>query len=137
MAARHPALPLERVIMHNHAISWFEIPVSDLDRASAFYGKVVGQPLVREQMGPQDLAVFPFERNSGIGGCIMSADYLRPGSTGNMIYLVIKDGIDQALTRVQQAGGSVAQGKTALPGDMGHYAHIIDSEGNRVGLHAA
>jgi uncharacterized protein len=123
--------------MQPNAISWFEIPVSDLDRASAFYGKVVGQPLVREQMGPQDLAVFPFERHAGIGGCIMAADYLKPGSAGNLIYLAINDDIDAALTRVQQAGGSIAQGKTALPGDMGHYAHIIDSEGNRVGLHAA
>lgn len=123
--------------MQPNAISWFEIPVSDLDRASAFYGKVIGQPLVREQMGPQDLAVFPFERKAGIGGCIMAADYLKPGDGGNLIYLAINDDIDAALTRVQQAGGSIAQGKTALPGDMGHYAHIIDSEGNRVGLHAA
>lgn len=123
--------------MQNNAISWFEIPVSDLDRASEFYGKLVGKPLLREPMGPQTMAVFPFARDSGIGGCIMNADYMTPGSAGNLIYLAIDDDIDSALMRVAQAGGSIALGKTALPGDMGHYAHFVDSEGNRVGLHAA
>lgn len=38
--------------MQNNAISWFEIPATDLDRATEFYGRVVGSPLVREPMGP-------------------------------------------------------------------------------------
>ncbi len=123
--------------MQSNAISWFEIPANNLDRASEFYGKVIGQSLVRETMGPIELAVFPFERKTGIGGCIMTVDYLKPSDSGNLVYLSVEDDIDSALTRAQQAGGRIALGKTALPGDMGHYAHIIDSEGNRVGLHAA
>ncbi len=123
--------------MQSNAISWFEIPANNLDRASEFYGKVIGQSLVRETMGPIELAVFPFERKAGIGGCIMTVDYLKPSDSGNLVYLSVEDDIDSALTRAQQAGGRIALGKTALPGDMGHYAHIIDSEGNRVGLHAA
>ena len=39
------------------AINWFEIPVTDIDRAQAFYEAVLGQPLRREPMGPQTLAV--------------------------------------------------------------------------------
>ena len=120
----------------NNALTWFEIPAADLNRAATFYGKVIGQSLVRESMGPHDMAVFPFERQSGVGGCLMAADYLKPGDVGNVIYLQINDSIDAALSRALQAGGKVALGKTALPGDMGYYAHIIDSEGNRVGLHA-
>jgi uncharacterized protein len=122
--------------MQNNAITWFEIPASNLNRASEFYGKVIGHSLVRETMGPHELAVFPYERATGIGGCIMAVDYLKPSDSGNIIYLSVRDTIDAALTRAQQAGGRVALGKTALPGDMGHYAHIIDSEGNRVGLHS-
>jgi predicted enzyme related to lactoylglutathione lyase len=123
--------------MKNNAITWFEIPASNLNRASEFYGKVIGDSLVRENMGAHEMAVFPYERKTGIGGCIMDVDYLKPSESGNLIYLLVKDDIDAALARAQQAGGRVALGKTALPGDMGHYAHIIDSEGNRVGLHAA
>jgi len=53
-----------------------------------------------------------------------------------MIYLNAAPKIDDALARVAKAGGKVVLPKTALPGDMGFYAHMIDSEGNRVGLHA-
>jgi predicted enzyme related to lactoylglutathione lyase len=72
----------------------------------------------------------------GVGGCLMSVDYMKPTDNGNVLYLSV-DGIDAALHRAQQAGGRIALGKTPLPGDLGHFAHIIDSEGNRVGLHAA
>ena len=44
--------------------------------------------------------------------------------------------IDDWLARVEPAGGRVITPKTALPPGMGLLAHILDSEGNRVGLHA-
>jgi predicted enzyme related to lactoylglutathione lyase len=66
----------------------------------------------------------------------MSSKPLQPGATGTVIYLAVDDPLDAALARVAQAGGKVAVGRTELPGDMGCYAHIIDTEGNRVGLHA-
>jgi len=40
------------------------------------------------------------------------------------------------LDRVAPAGGTVVQPKTVLPQGLGAYAHIIDTEGNRVALHA-
>ena len=42
------------------AINWFEIPVTDLDRAQAFYEAVLAAPLRREPMGPTTLAVLPY-----------------------------------------------------------------------------
>ncbi len=104
--------------MQNNAISWFEIPATDLDRATAFYGRVVGSPLVREHMGPNELAVFPYQRGIGIGGCVLAVDYLKPSDSGNLIYLHIADGIDAALARAEQAGGRIALGKTALPANI-------------------
>jgi uncharacterized protein len=65
---------------------------------------------------------------------LISGNNMKPTSSGNIIYLVVGD-LDAALSRTQKAGGSIALQKTALPGDMGCYAHIIDSEGNRIGLH--
>jgi predicted enzyme related to lactoylglutathione lyase len=118
-----------------NAITWFEIPVTDMSRAGRFYAQVLGKPLDAQQFGPNELMVFPYQQ-PGVGGCLMPYKPLQPGANGTVIYLAVSDTIDAALARVTQAGGDVAQGRTELPGDMGCYAHIIDSEGNRVGLHA-
>ena len=44
--------------------------------------------------------------------------------------------LDTVLARVAGAGGRVTTPKVQLPEGMGCFAHITDSEGNRVGLHA-
>jgi uncharacterized protein len=123
-------------IYMNNALSWFEIPVNDLKRAAEFYGNVIGQSLISETMGPQEMAVFPYNREQGVGGCLISTDYQKPTATGNIIYLQI-DNLDAALARAQKVGGKIALNKVELPNDNGGgcFAHIIDSEGNRVGLH--
>ncbi|MDV7397147.1 VOC family protein, partial [Arthrospira platensis SPKY1] len=43
---------------HN-VVSWFEIPVTDMSRAIAFYEAVMGYKLNRQQMGPVEMAWFP------------------------------------------------------------------------------
>jgi predicted enzyme related to lactoylglutathione lyase len=37
---------------------------------------------------------------------------------------------------VEKAGGRITLARTALPEGMGFFAHFVDCEGNRVGLHA-
>lgn len=41
-------------------INWFEIPVTDMARAIAFYEQVMQISLRRETMDGADLAVFPY-----------------------------------------------------------------------------
>lgn len=122
--------------MQTSALTWFEIPVDNLNRASSFYEMVLAQELKRQTMAGHELAVFEYERESGTGGCLIKNDALKPTGNGSIVYLNAGKDLEAALTRVWNAGGHVALPKTALPGDMGYYAHIIDSEGNRVGLHA-
>ncbi len=119
---------------HN-ALTWFEIPATDLARAERFYSQVIGQPLEKQQFGPHELMVFPYQQ-PGVGGCLMNYESLQPSQQGTVIYLSIGDALDSALQRATQAGGQIALGRTELPAGMGCYAHIIDSEGNRIGLHA-
>ena len=57
-------------------------------------------------------------------------------ANGTLVYLNAGPSLDAWLARVPAAGGSVALPKVTLPDGMGCFAHIIDSEGNRVGLHA-
>jgi predicted enzyme related to lactoylglutathione lyase len=40
------------------------------------------------------------------------------------------------LKRATAAGAKVILPKMALPGEQGFIAHVSDSEGNRIGLHA-
>jgi uncharacterized protein len=122
--------------MIRNAVTWFEIPAADLERAQRFYETVLGAPLRREQMGPQQLAVFAYDDN-GVGGCLhIDTPPVRPSRDGTRVYLDASPSLDAALGRVERAGGRVAIGKTALPPGMGFFAHIEDSEGNVVGLHA-
>ncbi len=82
------------------------------------------------------LAVFPYA-DSGVGGCLMAGPGTpAPSAVGTMVYLNAEPSLDAVLARVERAGGRIATPKVQLPGDMGVFAHVTDSEGNRVGLHA-
>lgn len=121
-----------------NAISWFEIPTTQLDRAQAFYEAVLGRPMRREAMGPSLGAVFAYSaQEDGVGGALMmgpSAPQLSGG--GTLVYLDASPALDAALQQVLAHGGSIALPRQALPPGMGFFAHITDLDGNRVGLHA-
>jgi len=119
-----------------NAINWFEIPVADMDRAQRFYEVTLARALRREKFGAQELAVFPYE-DPQVGGCLQaSSGNAAPEGAGVRIYLDCMPSIDAALKRARTAGGEVVVPKTALPPGMGFFAHVRDSEGNVVGLHA-
>jgi predicted enzyme related to lactoylglutathione lyase len=119
-----------------HALNWFEIPVRDMDRAQAFYETLLGTPMRREQMGPQTLAVFAYDE-AGVGGCLLAGKHIpEPSLHGALVYLTARPSLDAVLARLEAAGGRLATPKLELPGDMGCFAHITDTEGNRVGLHS-
>lgn len=119
-----------------NAINWFEIPVADMDRAQAFYEKVLGRTLKREDFGGDLLAVFPHDEPA-IGGCLIAgAQRTAESKSGIRIYLDCMPSIDAVLSRVEAAGGQVVAPKSALPAGMGFIAHLRDTEGNEVGLHA-
>ena len=121
-----------------NAISWFEIPCANLAKAQSFYEGVLNCQLRREAMGPSDGAVFPYDApNDGVGGALMSGPTAPPqGTGGTVIYLDASPSLDAALARVAGCGGHIALPRQALPPGMGFFAHIVDLEGNRVGLHA-
>jgi hypothetical protein len=129
------ALITQGVAVKN-AISWFEIPCHDLARAQVFYEDVLACRLRREAMGPSEGAVFPYE-GEGVGGCLMAGPSApQPAPGGVLVYLDCSPSLDAALARDTQAGGRIALPRQALPPGMGFFAHIIDPDGNRLGLHA-
>jgi predicted enzyme related to lactoylglutathione lyase len=121
--------------MQHDAVHWFEIPVSDIDRAQRFYETLLARAMRREQMGPQTLAVFAYE--GGIGGALLkSATAPEPGTAGTLVYLNAKPSLDAVLARARELGAEVLLPKLELPNDIGFIAQIVDSEGNRIGLHS-
>lgn len=121
-----------------NAITWFEIPTTQLDRAQAFYEAVLGQTLRRENMGPSEGAVFPYDGAAdGVGGALMMGPTApQVSGSGTLVYLDASPSLDAALERAVAQGGRVALPRQALPPGMGVFAHIHDLDGNRVGLHA-
>ena len=118
------------------AINWFEIPVANMDRAQSFYEKVLGRTLKRENFGGGLMAVFPYEQPA-TGGCLTAgANGAAAAGSGIRVYLDCMPSIDAALARVVAAGGQIVAAKSALPEDMGFIAHLRDTEGNEIGLHA-
>ena len=114
---------------------WFEIPASDFDRAVGFYENVFDTRLVREKFGPADMAVFPAE-GQATSGAIMKGEGYAPAAAGAVVYLRSKVDLNVPLSKITALGGRVATPKTALPEGMGYFAHFVDCEGNRVGLHS-
>jgi uncharacterized protein len=121
-----------------NAISWFEIPTTNLNLAQTFYEAVLGRPMRREAMGPSEGAVFAYApQNDGVGGALMMGPTASTKSAGGaLIYLDATPSLDAALGRVVANGGQIALPTQALPPGMGFFAHITDLDGNRVGLHA-
>ena len=121
-----------------HSINWFEIPVADLSRAMKFYEAMTVQKLKREAFGApgEEMAIFEVDSQEGITGCLLFGQDTKPAQQGSTVYLNAAPSIDAWIERAQKAGAKIITPKTALPPGMGYFAHILDSEGNRVGLHA-
>ncbi len=119
-------------------IDWFEIPVNDLPRAQGFYEAVLQTSLQRESYtGPgMQMAVFPGEGDAVKGALMSGHPALQVGACGTLVYLHAGASLDEALQRVLAAGGQIAMGKVVLPEGLGFMAHMLDVDGNRVGLHA-
>ncbi len=115
-------------------ITWFEIPATDLERAKRFYETIFETELnVMDFGGP--MAIFPHEDRS-VGGCIVAGRDSHPSPHGTLVYLNAEGRLDRTVDLVTQAGGRVDTPKMKITDDIGYVAYIIDSEGNRVGLHA-
>jgi predicted enzyme related to lactoylglutathione lyase len=121
---------------HPHRINWFEIPVTNIDKAAALYAAVLGVELKREDFFGVPHAVFLKGDQDGVTGTLISDPKRAPSKgVGTVVYLHAKDGVAACLARATTAGAKVVQPTTAI-GPFGTIALIEDLDGNVVGLHA-
>lgn len=123
-----------------NAIYWTEIPVKDFTRAKKFYETIFGieMPLVPMERGKY--AIFPVDREAlGAGGAIVEGKGYEPSQNGAVVYLDRGDeDLSLILSKVETAGGKIFMPKkmNGATDAMGYIAHILDSEGNKIGLHS-
>jgi predicted enzyme related to lactoylglutathione lyase len=121
-----------------NAISWFEIGTTDLERAQKFYEAIFSIQLIPMDLPNMKMRMFPLEDMMGVGGALVhSGGFHKPSATdGPLIYLNGNPDVQLVLDKVVAAGGQVLVPKTEISPDYGYMAVIIDSEGNRIGLHS-
>lgn len=122
-----------------NAIGWFEVPVTDFDRAKTFYSAIFDFEMPEIDMAGIRMGMFLYDRdNGGIGGAICHGEGYKPaGGDGPKIYLDGGSDLNTVLERVPGAGGQIALPKTEIAPGMGYFAFFSDPEGNVMGLYSA
>ncbi len=119
-----------------NGLNWFEIPVKDFDRANKFYSTILGADLTPWEMGGAKLGMFPGDREGVSGAIIAGEGANEPCDKGTTVYLNCDGILDEALSKVEAAGGKIVVPKMLVSDDIGHIGIVIDTEGNKVGLHS-
>jgi predicted enzyme related to lactoylglutathione lyase len=122
-----------------NAISWFEIPATDLDRAQKFYETIFEIKMIPMEMEHFKMRMFPIDNPmEGIGGTLVHViDFYKPSATdGVLIYLNANPDVQTVLDKIEKAGGKIVVPKTQISPEYGYMAVFIDTEGNRIALHS-
>ena len=114
-------------------VVWFDLPVADLERASRFYGAVLGIKVSQESGGGFKFAVLE-HGPQGNGGCLVPKAN-EVSAAGILVYMNVDGRIRDAVKEAEKHGGRVVEKITGI-GPHGFRAVILDSEGNRVALHS-
>lgn len=131
---------LKKIDEQTNVLTWFEIPVADIDRAQKFYETILDIKMVKRTDGEDEAVFFPFDPNviqatSGrVTGILSKSDRNKPSGSGTLIYINASPNIQTALDKVEKAGGKIISPKVQIP--PGFIAIVIDSEGNKIGLHS-
>lgn len=123
--------------MKPNMVGWFEIPVSDMDRAKTFYETVFQVEIKVMDFGELIMGWFPSQGAEVYGspGTLIKQESYIPSKEGTMVYFMCKD-VQNELDRIEAAGGKIYQAKKQISPEYGYMGVFIDSEGNRVALHS-
>lgn len=132
---------LRKIDEQTNVLTWFEIPVSDIDRAKKFYETILDIKMIKRGDGENEGVFFPFnpdivQATSGrVTGVLSKSAKNAPSDKGTVVYINASPRIQTVLDKVVPAGGRIIEPKQSF-GPVGFIAVILDSEGNRIGLHS-
>jgi uncharacterized protein len=122
---------------NENAINWFEIPVTDIERAKHFYQVALSIHMEQMDMGGMQMATFPWEAGSGkLSGALVQTESNQPSGNGTIVYLNANPDLAPVLDRLQSEGAQIVMPKTLIDEQTGYMAMFLDLDGNRVGLHS-
>ena len=122
---------------NENSINWFEIPASDIKRAVKFYETIFSIEMPQMEMGGS-MAFFPADNMAGkVGGAVVQSNMHKASAEGVIIYLNGNPDLDNALGKVEKAGGKVVMPKTKITEEIGFMAFFTDTEGNKIGIHSS
>jgi uncharacterized protein len=117
----------------SNPVVYFEIPVTDMNRAIKFYKSVFQFDFDKENIDNNEMALFPFiDENSGISGALAKGQIYKPTKDGVVIYFKTEN-IDETLKLATSNGGQILYPKT--DNGIGLVAEFEDTEGNRIALY--
>lgn len=122
-----------------NAISWFEIPTIDINRAQKFYETIFGINMMPMDMPNIKMRMFPLDdMMTQVGGALVDSGGFHKASVtdGPLIYLNANPDVQTVLDKVVAAGGSIMVPKTEISPEYGFMGVFTDTEGNRIGLHS-
>ncbi len=117
-------------------VVYFEIPVSNMERARMFYERVFKVSLEVRDIDGNEMALFPYaEGQPGASGALARGSSYVPGKAGARIYFGVAD-IAETLQLAISAGAQLNYPLTAVP-EYGWVAEFIDVEGNCIALYSS
>lgn len=123
--------------MKENLVSWFEIPVIDMDRAKAFYEAVFNIKVTVQDFEGTQMGWFPMdEKIPGASGSLILNEAYIPSETKGVVVYFNSEEITKELKSIVEHGGKIVQGKTHISPEIGYMAVFIDSEGNRISLYS-
>ena len=122
-----------------NALNWFEIPATDIQRAKKFYESLFGIEMQVQEMMGMHMAFFPMtmEPNAKVSGALVQGPMHKPSMDGAVVYLNANPEIQLVIDKIAPLGGKILMPKTLIKDEIGYMAIFVDTEGNRVALHAA
>ena len=120
-------------------INWFEIPVTEMERAKKFYEALFDMKMQTIEMLGNIESFFPNSQNmeGKVSGALVKGPNHKSSAEGVLIYLNANPDIQAVIDRIEPNGGKVLMPRTLISEDIGYMAIFLDTEGNRVALHAA
>lgn len=120
-----------------NSLNWFEIPVTDFERARHFYQVIFSIHMDVDNMMGMKMAFFPMVMGSGkASGALVQSDFHIPSMDGSLIYLNANPDMNDVISKIEQEGGQILMPKTHITDEIGYMAFFKDTEGNRVALHS-
>ncbi|WP_394200452.1 VOC family protein [Shewanella waksmanii] len=117
---------------------WGEIPVADMDRATAFYQRHFDVQFKYQHNDDMQMAIIETEDPQAASIGLIKHPMMQPSSQGSVVYLHLSPQLTPLVDKLVQA-----EVKIVLPvmpindGECGYVALFVDSEGNTVGLWSA